>query len=86
MSEMNIFQRLAAITAELQTVAKNLYVDSGGGKGYKAVSERDILDAVKPLETKYGVYSFPVNRELIEATTYDVETKYGTKTNSLNCE
>ena len=81
MSEMNIFQRLAAITAELQTVAKNLNVDTGGGKGYKAVSERDILDAVKPLETKYGVYSFPVNRELIEATTYDVETKYGTKTN-----
>ena len=81
MKEMNIYQKLAAITAELQTVAKNLNVDTGGGKGYKAVSERDILDAVKPLEAKYGVYSFPVNRELIEATTYDIETKYGTKTN-----
>ena len=44
-------------------------------------STEDILDAVKPLEAKYGVYSFPVNRELIEATTYDIETKYGTKTN-----
>ena len=81
MEKMNIYQRLATITAELQTVAKNLNVDTGGGKGYKAVSERDILDAVKPLEAKYGVYSFPVNRELIEATTYDIETKYGTKTN-----
>lgn len=80
-STANIYQRMAAITAELQTVAKNLNVETGGGKGYKAVSERDILDAVKPLEAKYGVYSFPVSRELIEATTYDIETKYGTKTN-----
>lgn len=81
MADKNIYQRLAAITAELQTVAKNLNVETGGGKGYKAVSERDILDAVKPLEMKHGVYSFPYSRELLEASTYDMETKYGTKTN-----
>ena len=81
MKEMNIYQKLAAITSELQVVAKNLNVETGNNKSYKAVSERDILDAVKPLEAKYGVYSFPVNRELLEATTYDVETKYGTKSN-----
>lgn len=81
MADKNIYQRLAAITAELQTVAKNLNVETGGGKGYKAVSERDILDAVKPLEMKHGVYSYPYSRELLEASTYDMETKYGTKTN-----
>ena len=57
MSALNIYQRMAAITAELQTVAKNLNVDTGKGKGYKAVSERDVIDAVKPLEAKHGVYS-----------------------------
>lgn len=66
MSEMNIFQRVAAITSELQTVAKNLEVTTGKSS-YKAVSERDILDAVKPIENKYGVYSYPVSREVLES-------------------
>ena len=57
MSTLNIYQRMAAITAELQTVAKNLNVETGKGKVYKAVSERDVIDAVKPLEAKHGVYS-----------------------------
>ena len=66
MSALNIYQRMAAITAELQTVAKNLNVETGKGKGYKAVSERDVIDAVKPLEAKYGVYSYPASRRVIE--------------------
>ena len=65
---MNIFQRMAAITAELGTVAKNLSVKAGGGS-YKAVSERDIIDAVKPLEEKYRVYSYPSNRVILESDT-----------------
>lgn len=77
---MNIFQKLAAITAELQTVAKNLNVDTGKGKSYKAVSERDIIDNVKPLEEKHGVYSYPVSRETLESERLETETQYGTKT------
>ena len=78
---MNIFQRMAAITAELQTVAKNLTVSTGGKNSYKAVSERDVLDAVKPLETKYGIYSYPCNRELLESITLETENTYnGTTT------
>lgn len=77
---MNIYEKLAAITAELQTVAKNLSVEISGGKGYKAVSERDIIDAVKPLEAKYGVYSYPISREVLESQMLETETKYGTKT------
>lgn len=76
----NIYQRMAAITAELQTVAKNLDVQTGGGKSYRAVSERDIIDAVKPLEGKYGVYSYPVVRETVAAEILETETTYGEKT------
>lgn len=65
MSDLNIYQRMARITEELQTVAKNLTVDTGKGRGYKAVSERDIIDAVKPLEAKHGVYSYPLCRETV---------------------
>jgi len=80
MEKTNIYQRMAAITAELQTVAKNLMVETGKGKGYKAVSERDIIDAVKPLEAKYGVYSFPAHRETTDAEMLETETQYGKKT------
>jgi hypothetical protein len=75
-SKMNIFQRMAAVTAELQTVAKNLMVETGKGKGYKAVSERDIIDAVKPLETKFGIYSYPCSRRVLESQTLESESEY----------
>ena len=77
---MNIYQKLAAITADMQTVAKNLSIDTGNGKSYKAVSERDVLDTVKPLEAKHGVYSYPVSRETLESERLETETKYGVKT------
>lgn len=79
---LNIFQRVAAITDELGVVAKNLNVSAGKGS-YKAVSERDILDAVKPLEAKYRVYSYPSNRTILESETLENEKNYqGTITKS----
>ncbi len=72
MNEMNIYQRIDAITAELTTVAKNLTVQTGKSS-YKAVGERDIIDAVKPVEHKYGVVSFPVSREILDDTMLESE-------------
>ena len=46
---MNIFQRMSAATEKIAVVAKNLEVGFGGNK-YKAVSEADVLAAVKPIE------------------------------------
>ena len=83
MGTNNIFFKMAAITAELQTVAKNLTVQAGKNSSYKAVSERDIIDAVKPLETKYGVYSYPASREVLESQTLETEKTFnGDKTKS----
>ena len=77
---MNIYQRMAAVTAKLQTVAKNLNVETGKGKSYKAVSERDIIDAVKPIEVEHGIYSYPCDRQILESQTLECETQYGVKT------
>lgn len=77
---MNIYQKMAAITAELRTVGKNLMVETGKGKGYKAVSERDIIDAVKPLEEKHGVYSYPCARKVLESQTLESESTYNGNT------
>lgn len=79
METKNIFQRMALITAELQTVAKNLTVGTGNAK-YKAVGERDVLDAVKPLEAKHGVYSYPVSRTVIESNLLESESTYNGQT------
>lgn len=76
METKNIFQRMSLITAELRTVAKNLTVATGGNNSYKAVSERDILDAVKPLEEKYGVYSYPVSRTVLESNLLESESSF----------
>ena len=66
MEEKNIFKRLSQITSEITAVAKNLNV--GWGKSsYKAVGEADVLAAVKPIESKNGVYSYPYSREIIES-------------------
>lgn len=73
---MNIFEKMSAITSELQTVAKNLTVQQTKTSSYKAVSERDILDAVKPLEAKYGVYSYPVSREVLESNMLESESEW----------
>lgn len=63
---MNIYAKLSAISDELSTVAKNLEVGFGKSK-YKAVGEADVLRAVKPLEAKYKVYSYPYSRSIIES-------------------
>ena len=63
MSSKNIFQRVAAITAELGAIAKDLTVGEGD-KAYSATSEATILAAVKPLEEKHGVFSYAVSRTL----------------------
>lgn len=65
---MNIFQKMLSISEEVGTVAKNLSVGWGSGQ-YKAVSEADVLAAIKPLETKYGIYSYPLGRRVIESGT-----------------
>lgn len=67
--EMKIFEKMAAIAKEVGVVAKNLSVETGKGKGYKAVSEGDVLASIKPLEDKYGVYSYPISRRIVDSGT-----------------
>ena len=76
---MNIYEKMMRITNELGVIEKGLKVEVSKTRSYKAVSERDILDAIKPLEEKYKVYSYPVNRKVIDSGNLVSETDYGTK-------
>lgn len=83
--KMNIYEKMQKITEEMGVIQKNLSIQAGSNK-YKAVSERDILDNVKPLETKYRVYSYPYERNILQSDILVKETEYQgkiTKTNSL---
>lgn len=72
---MNIYEKMAAITAELSAVAKNLQVGEGRSS-YKAVGEADVLAAVKPLEAKYKVYSYPVARTIVDSDVITTKKVY----------
>ena len=80
---MNIFQKMSAITNELGVVAKNLSVDMGKGKSYNAVQEFDILQAVKPLEEKYGVFSYPMDSKIVDSDVLVKENDYGKSTSQF---
>ena len=74
---LNIYQRMLNITAGLESVAKGLNVQVTKTSSYKAVSERDILDAVKPLEAINRVYSYPYKREIIVDKELTRTSQYG---------
>lgn len=78
--DMNIYEKMLNITNEISNVNKNLIVGEGKNK-YKAVGEADVLKAVKELEFKYRVYSYPVSREVLESTMYTTTNNYGEKNN-----
>lgn len=75
-ASLNIFQRMLAATSEINRVAKNLKVDISKSQSYKAVAESDILEAVKPIEEKYGIYSYPVSRTVIKDEAYTTTSEY----------
>ena len=86
LAKLNLFEKMSLITKEIGVVEKNLKVDVTKTRSYKAVSERDVLDAVKPIENKYRVYSYPYDRKIIETDTLVKEAEYNgtiTKSNQL---
>ena len=73
--KMNIYEKMSLITEEIGVIEKGLVVSISKTNSYKAVSERDVLDGVKPIEKKYRVYSYPVKREVIDRDTLVKESE-----------
>lgn len=72
---MNIYEKMLNITNEIATVNKNLVVGEGKSS-YKAVGEADVLKAVKELEFKYKIYSYPIEREIVDREILATEKEY----------
>lgn len=71
----NIFKKMLAISNEVSSVAKDLTVGTGKS-AYKAAGEASVLAAVKPLELKYGIYSYPYSRRVIDSGELVSKTMY----------
>lgn len=61
--KMNLFEKMMRITSEMPIIEKKMEVNASSTRTYKAVGELDVLNAVKPLEEKYRVWSYPCKRE-----------------------
>lgn len=74
MSEkLNIHQKMLEATMKIERVKKNLKIEAGKNKdgsvrSYKAVSEGDVLNAVKPIEIELGILSYPVARNIVDSS------------------
>jgi hypothetical protein len=76
-SKLNIYQKMSLATNKIQTVAKKLKVGEGTKSEYKAVSEADILNAIKPIEYELGIYSYPYDRKLTKEERVTFKNKFG---------
>lgn len=75
--ELNVYEKMTLITDEIGVVIKGLKVQVTKTASYNAVSERDVLDNVKPIEKKYRVYSYPVERKIVDSDILIKNTDYG---------
>lgn len=76
-SKLNIYQKMSLATNKIQTVAKKLKVGEGTKSEYKAVSEADILNAIKPIEYELGIYIYPYDRKLTKEERVTFKNKFG---------
>lgn len=63
---MSLWKKIHAIMSETEGIDKSLEVGYGNSK-YKAVSEKDVLNAIKPLLKKHGLILFPVEVKAVES-------------------
>ena len=76
-NKLNIYQKMSLATNKIQTVAKTLKIGEGTKGEYKAVSESDILNAIKPIEYELGIYSYPYDRKLTKEERITFKNKFG---------
>lgn len=80
-TKLNIYQKMAIATSKIEKVIKGLTVKTGDNRSYKAVSDKDVNNAVKPVEAELGIYSYPFDREITSEDREIFKTKNGQLSN-----
>lgn len=64
--KLNLFEKIQAVSNEIKNIEKNMQVGKGT-YAYKAVSDLDVVLAVKDAETKFKLVSIPVKQKMIKS-------------------
>lgn len=64
--QRNLFEKIQAVSNEIKNIEKNLQIGKGP-YAYKAVSDLDVILAVKEAETRHKLISIPVKQEIIKS-------------------
>lgn len=75
METLNLYQKIQAVSNDVKAVDKNMTVKVTQTSSYKAVSDFDVIIAVKEAEAKHGVLSIPIKQELIKSEIINVPNK-----------
>lgn len=76
---MNLYEKIAEVSAIVRTIEKNLQIGTSS-YGYKAVSDLDVVLAVKDAEKQVGLVSIPFKQELISSEVIKTIGKEGKET------
>lgn len=60
---MNLFQRISAVMKDVEYLAKDDSVETGGGKSYRAISEEKVTSVIRASLIKNGIVIIPVSIE-----------------------
>jgi hypothetical protein len=74
-----LFKKIQLVSLEVMNVEKNMIVGKGTKSEYKAVSDHDVILAIKKAEEKHKVYSMPIKQEVFKSEVLEVEGYQGKK-------
>lgn len=60
---MNLYQRISAVMKDVEYLAKDDSVETGGGKSYRAISEEKVTSVIRASLIKNGIVIIPVSIE-----------------------
>lgn len=71
--KMNIYQKMDLVRVKVGIVQKSIEMQIGNNRGYKAVSETDILKAVNEAEHEVGLISYQESIDILESEKLDTQ-------------
>lgn len=70
---MSLYKKIYDVMCDTEALEKNMTVGSGNSS-YKAISEKEVLNMVKPLLKKHGLILVPINAAMTESVdAYDTQ-------------
>lgn len=59
---MNVYQKIAEVMQKVGYIQKDGFVETGKGKGYKAVTDEKVVTSIRPALIEAGLIILPIDR------------------------